>query len=162
MALTLTATTGTYINSRTLGQYPNATIEYSGERNFPNVSRFTMRFTLKTEGGSELEKLFWTFEGATPSGNTIQNHGELTWSGATGTTDFITYLQGGGDLDDPTLAVITYPRLSYEDLDNYFVLGGKKDMIGLPAGANPKKLIKWLLLNTVNINREKIGAQFSW
>lgn len=162
MAITLTATTGTYINPRTLGQYPNATIEYMGERNFPSVQRFAIRFVLKTESGVELENILWNFAGITPSGNTIQNHGELIWSGSTGSTDFVTYLQGGGNLYDPSLEVITLPKLSYEDLDNYFVLGGKKDAIGLPINANAKKLVKWLLLQTPILGNQTIGSQFSF
>ena len=163
MGLTLTATTGTYINPRTLGQYPNAVIAYLGERNFPHMQRFTIRFALRTENGTELENTFWDFEGTTPSGETIQDRGELTWSGNTGSTDFVTYLVDyDGDLYDPSLEVIRYPKLSYDDLDNYFELGGKKDAIGWPTQPKPRALSKWLLLNTVYIGRETLGTQFSF
>lgn len=160
--MVLTAITGTYIDSRTLGQYPNATFEYMGERNFPEQESFWIRFGLKTENGTVIKESFWIFEGATPSGNTILNHGELSWSGATGTTDFVTYLQGGGDLDDPSLTVIDYPSVGYEDINTYFILGGKKDVIQLPANPNARALMKWLLLKRVSIGVEAVGNQFNF
>lgn len=160
--MVLTAITGTYTDSRTLGQYPNATFEYLGERHFPEQELFGIRFGLKTENGTVIKETFWMFQGTTPSGNTIANHGELSWSGATGTTDFVTYLQGGGDLYDPSLTVIDYPVVSYEDIDTYFILGGKKDVIQLPSNTNARKLMKWLLLKTVTIGREAVGNQFNF
>jgi hypothetical protein len=163
--MTLTATTGTYIHPKNFGQYPNAYLTYQGERHFPEQNTFVFRFNLISEDEKLISSADWTFVGTTPSGNTIQNHGVIilsaNTSGAT-TSDFITETLAGTDYDDPLHQIIKLPVLSYEDITTYFILGGKKDKVMLPAGANPKRLVKWLLLNEVKLNNELLKEQFDW
>jgi len=158
--MTLTATTGTYINPRTFGEYPDATITYVGERHMSKINKFIFRFDLLNKDDIVIDSINWGFNGITASGNTIQNHGELVISGET--TDFVTYVMGGGDLENPDMTVITFPSLSYEDIDNYFILGNKKDKVKLPTNVKAKRLVKWMLLNTVKLNNQSLGTQFSF
>ena len=161
----LTTKTGTYIDPRRLGAYPNATLEYKGDRHNSDKKIFTFIFELLTENGDFLSQHQWDVRGDTPSGSTIQNHGELTISGGTSgetTTDFVTFVQGGGDLEEPTLVVNQMPSLSYDDIDSYFILGNKKDKVLLPANANIKAFVKWLLLKTLQLGRETADVQFEF
>ena len=161
----LTATTGTYIDSRTLGQYPNAKIDYDGDRHDSENKEFIFIFKLFTENDDAVANITWAFQGDTPSGNTIQNPGIIISGGTSGetlTTDFVSFTLAGGDYDYSGHTIVTLPSLSYDDINSYFILGNKKDKVQLPAGANPKKLVKWLLLNSVYLNDELIGKQFSW
>jgi hypothetical protein len=163
--MTLTATTGTYTNPQTLGQYPNARIEYGGDRNDSLNKRFRFKFKLLSENEDEISRIFWIFKGDTPSGNTIQNHGLIISGGTSGSTqvmDFIDFTLADGDYDYSGHTISEYPVLSYDDIDTYFILGNKKDKVGLPAGQYPKKLVKWLLLNTVPLNGQFLKEQFSW
>ena len=161
----LTATTGTYIHPSTFGQYPNAYIDYIGETQDIDNQVFTFRFAIISEAGYVIQNFYWGFQGTTPSGSTIQDHGVIISGGTSGATeemDFISFTQAGGDYDYSGHTIVRYPQLSYEDITTYFVLGGKKDKVQLPNGANPKKLVKWMLLNTLTVNREQIKTQFSW
>jgi len=163
--MTLTAITGTYINEITLGAYPNATLEYKGERHNSSDKIFVFLFDLMTENGVTISNHYWKVIGDTPSGSTIQNHGELTVSGGTSgetTTDFVTFVQGGGDLEEPTLVIDIMPSLSYDDIDDYFILGNKKDKVQLPNNANVKAFVKWLLLKTLRIDSGVAGDQFEF
>jgi len=163
--MTLTATTGTYINPNTFGRYPNAYIDYHGDRHNGEIKQFVFKFNLVTEDGDIVDDIYWNFEGDTPSGNTIQNHGVIIsggTSGATETTDFVQFTLNGGNYDYSGHTIVSLPTLSYDDIDSYFILGNKKDKVLLPDGANPKKLVKWLFLNSVRFNGELIGNQFGW
>ena len=161
----LTATTGTYIDPSTLGQYPNAYIDYMGDRHFEEEKKYVFRFTLNTENDNVFGEVYWHFDGITPSGNTIQNHGEIISGGTSGATeimDFVDFTLADGDYDYSGHTINTYPVLSYEDIDTYFILGNKKEKVQLPSGANPKKLVKWMLLNTNRFQGELSKEQFSW
>jgi len=163
--MTLSGITSIYTNPLNLGQYPNAHITYTGDKIFQDKKLCIFKFSLISENEHTLEDFYWAFEGDTLSGNTIQDEGEIilsaNTSGAT-TTDFITATLDGVDYDNPLHQVTRLPKLSYDDINTYFILGGKKDKVSLPVGANPRKLIKWLFLNSLYLNGELLKQQFTF
>jgi|TARA_R110000851_G_scaffold848_4_gene2911 hypothetical protein len=164
--MTLTATTGTFTHPQSFGQYPNARIEYIGERHIMGDNKaFTFIFGLMTENGIIAQEIGWRFKGVTPSGNTIADHGIIISGGTSGSKqkmDFIEFTLAGGDYDYSGHTIGGYPKLSYEDLTTYFELGGKMDKVGLPVGEHQKRFVKWLMLNTVEVGGQKLKEQFSW
>jgi hypothetical protein len=163
--MTLTATTGTYIHPFTHGEYPNAYITYQGDRHNLERKEFIFKFNLLNENNYVVSTFYWEFKGNTASGNTIQDHGEIIISANTSgetATDFIAVTTNGDDYDDPQFLITRLPSLSYDDIDSYFILGNKKEKTQLPAGANPKKLIKWLFLNSIVLNGELLKEQFNF
>lgn len=159
--LPIALTSTPYVDSRTSGQYPNATIDYVGEYIDTEEKTIEFKFYLKAQDGKKINETTWTVAGSTEVGNTIKNEGMIQLAD-TSQIDFISFLQGGGDLYDPTITVLTYPELSFDDVANYFVLGGKLDKIQLPVNANARKLVKWLLEETLIINGELLKTQFQF
>lgn len=150
-----------YVNPQTLGQYPLVSFDYVGEIHNSINKTFTFVFVLSTDTGDVISNSYWKVTGDTPVENTIKNHGLLT-VGENPQTDFITYVIGGGDLYAPDLVIDELPELSYEDIVNYFILGGKMDKIQLPANSNARALVKWLLEETLLVNGEKLNIQFTF
>lgn len=159
--INVSVTAPPYVHPKTLGEYPLATFEYVGEVHDNYNKTFNFIFSLIAQNGVSISSHNWSVTGITDGGNTIKNHG-LMKTDTQVEIDFVAYVTGGGDLTDPTLVVIEHPELSYDDITNYFVLGNKLDKIQLPVSANAQALIKWMLLNQMDVNGELMKVQFNF